>query len=286
MLRSGSTSTPGITSFSGWRRRSAKCVVPGTRASSTTRGRAAWRSSSTIEIAAPSNTPLTGPEPSTPNMAAMATRNSARLKRQMCWSALNVDQARDRREHDRRQHRLRQVAQQSRCKQHDEQGEEGRDQAGHRRSRAGALVDQRLRHAAAHRKAATESREADCRRRPPATPGWRRTDSRASGRTSGRWRTLSTAASTKPASAIGSSSFRSRRLTAGNPREGRPCGTSPSNATPCASRSMKRAASMPATTTTNATGRFLSQRLPAISVASAIDADEQRHRVGVAADGR
>ena len=132
----------------------------------------------------------------------------------------DLDQARHRREHDRRQHRLRQVAQQPRREQHDEQGEDGRDQSGERRSRAGALVDQRLRHAAAHRKAATESRRADCRRQPPAAPGWRRTDCRASGRTSGRSRTSRRRARTKPASAIGSSSFRSCRLTAGSPRDG------------------------------------------------------------------
>ena len=89
----------------------------------------------------------------------MATKNSARLKRQMCWSALNLDEAHHRREHDGRQHRLRQVAQQSRRKQHDEQGEEGGDEAGHRCARPGTLVDERLRHAAAHREAATESRE-------------------------------------------------------------------------------------------------------------------------------
>ena len=70
------TSTPGMGSFSGWRGDRRSTSVPGTRASSVTRGRAACRSSSTIEIAAPSNTPLTGPDPSTPRSAAIATKNS------------------------------------------------------------------------------------------------------------------------------------------------------------------------------------------------------------------
>ena len=89
----------------------------------------------------------------------MATKNSARLKCQMCRSALNVDEAHDGGEHDGREHRLRQVAQQSRRKEHDDQREERGDQARERRARAGALVDERLRHAAAHREPATESRE-------------------------------------------------------------------------------------------------------------------------------
>ena len=58
--------TPGVGSFSGCRPRSAKWVVSGIRASSATWGWEACRSSSTIEMAAPNNTPLTGPIPVRP----------------------------------------------------------------------------------------------------------------------------------------------------------------------------------------------------------------------------
>ena len=93
---------------------------------------------------------------------------------------------------------------------------------------------------------------------------------------------VSTAARTKPASAIGISSFRSCRLTAGKPREGRPCGTSPSNATPCASRSMNRAASMPPTHHEKRHRAVLEPELAGDERRQGDDADEQRHPVRVA----
>ena len=109
-----------------------------------------------MEMAAPRSTPLTGPDPRTPSSAAIDTKNSARLKRQMCFSAAHVDQAHDGRQHDRRQHRLRQIPQQARGEQHDDEREERRDQSGQRRAGPGALVDERLRHAAADGEPAAE----------------------------------------------------------------------------------------------------------------------------------
>jgi hypothetical protein len=65
---------------------------------------------------------------------------------------LDVEEAHDGGEHDGRQHRLRQIPEQSRREDHDEHREDGRDEARERRACARALVDERLRHAAAHRK--------------------------------------------------------------------------------------------------------------------------------------
>ena len=101
----------------------------------------------------------------------------------------------------------------------------GGDQTRQRRARAGALVDERLRHAAAHREAATEPARG-CRRRSPGAPGSRRTDSRASARTCGRSRT-SRRRRGRSRQRERQELVQIRRLTCGSPRQGRPCGTSP-----------------------------------------------------------
>ena len=60
----------------------------------------------------------------------------------------------DRHEDDRGEHRLRQNPQQTGEEQDDDECDAGRDQTRQRRARAGAFVDERLRHAAADRKSA------------------------------------------------------------------------------------------------------------------------------------
>ena len=144
----------------------------------------------------------------------------------------DVDQAHDRGEHDRRQHRLRQVTQQARREQHDDQREQRRDQSRHaasarRRSRSRAT-------ATCRRSPEIRGRvlRAGWRRRAPAVPGWHRIDSHVSARTSGRLPTFRPRPARNRPSPCGSSVFRSCRLTCGSPSAGRPCGISPSNATP------------------------------------------------------
>jgi hypothetical protein len=69
-----------------------------------------------------------------------------------------TEQARHRHQYDSRQHRLGQRAQQLREEKHHHQNEYRRDGAGQRRSRAPALVDDGLRHAAADRETLAEPR--------------------------------------------------------------------------------------------------------------------------------
>ena len=71
----------------------------------------------------------------------------------------DVHQAHDRREHDGGEHGLRQVAQQPGREEHDDQREQRGDEARDRRARPGALVHERLRHAAADGKSPAESRD-------------------------------------------------------------------------------------------------------------------------------
>ena len=68
----------------------------------------------------------------------------------------DLEQARHRHQHDRRQHRLGQRRQQVRKEKHDHQNNSRRDGARQRRARAPAFVDQRLRHAAADRETAAQ----------------------------------------------------------------------------------------------------------------------------------
>ena len=87
-IRSGRPARRACRSCSGWRDRVGEERRAGDRGRARPlAGAHACRSSSTIEIAAPSRTPFSGPDPSTPRNAAMAMANSARLKRQMCRSA-------------------------------------------------------------------------------------------------------------------------------------------------------------------------------------------------------
>ena len=81
---------------------------------------------------------------------------------------------------------------------------------------------------------------------------------------------VSTAASRKHAKARGTISFRSSQRTAGRPRSGNPCGTSPSNFTPRSSSPRACEATMPATTTNNAIGSFLRKIFPSTRTTSAV----------------
>ena len=187
------------------------------RASSVTRGWAACRSRSTIEIAAPSSTPLTGPDPSTPTSAAIATKNSVRLNRQMCrraWMSTRPMTA------------ARTIAASTGCGRFrsspdansDDDQREGRgDQSRQRRARAGALVDERLRHAATDREPAAEPRQRDWQRQWPATPDWPGTGCRASGRTCDRWPMSPPRRGRSSQGLSGRSAFSSCRLTSGQP---------------------------------------------------------------------
>ena len=171
-------------------------------------------------MAAPSSTPLTGPDPSTPSSAAMATKNSVRLKCQMWRSARMSTQAHHRGEHDGREHGLRQVAQQAGREEHDDQREQRGDQARHRRACPGALVDQRLRHAAAHRKAAAEPRqEIRGAERQQLLVGVEPIAVLLAEHAADRGRLDGARARSSPAPPAGAS-FRSCRLTSGSPSDG------------------------------------------------------------------
>ena len=74
---------------------------------------------------------------------------------------VDVDEADDGGEHDGRQHGLRQVPEQSGGEEHDDQREHGGHQTRERRACARTLVDERLRHAAAHGEPPAEPRERD-----------------------------------------------------------------------------------------------------------------------------
>src|SRR5215475_14763576 len=73
---------------------------------------------------------------------------------------------------------------------------------------------------------------------------------------------VSTAPRRKQPSARGNRSFKSDRWIAGSPNGGNPCGTSPSTFTPRLPTSIIEATRIPATTTNNAIGLFLRNRLP------------------------
>ena len=114
------------------------------------------------------------------------------------------------------------------------------EEPGERRARAAALVDQRLRHAAADRETPGRARRRGSRRRARGIPGWCRAGSRACARTCGRSRRSRRRRAGSTPCASGSSSFRSAQRTPGSPSGGSPCGTSPSSLTPCAPRSEQR----------------------------------------------
>ena len=129
---------------------------PGMRPRKATCGRAARRISSSSDTTAASITPLRIPSSSTPTNATIETPNSNRLTRHRCRSSRDVDQALDGDEHDRREHHVRQVAQQPR---QEEQAQRDRERGEHqreRRLRAGLVVHGRLRQAAGDRIALAE----------------------------------------------------------------------------------------------------------------------------------
>ena len=121
-------------------------------------GRAARRMSSSSDTTAASRTPLRIPSTSTPPSATIETPNSNRLTRHRCRSSAHVDQALDGDEHDRREHHVGQVAQQTR---QEDQAHRDRERGEHereRRLRAGLVVHGRLRQAACDRVALAERR--------------------------------------------------------------------------------------------------------------------------------
>ena len=190
-----------------------------------------------MEMAAPSSTPLTGPDPSTPSSAAIATKNSARLNRQMCRSA---------RTSTRLMTAASTMAASTGCgrlrsspdaKSTTISVNSGGDQARERRARARALVDERLRHAAAHGKPAAEPRdEIAGAERQELLIGVEPIAVLLAEHAADRGRLDGAEHEARQRHGQERRSGRCR-LTSGSPSDGRPCGTSPSSATPCVSRS-------------------------------------------------
>ena len=150
------------------------------------------------------------------------------------------------------------------------------DQARQRRARAGGLVDQRLRHAAADRKSTAESRgevgAADGEEflvgvEPVAVLAREHAADRRGldgGEEEARHRERQQRVDVRPAD---------QRAATGS---GRPRGTSPSSVTPSSSRCNSRVATMPPTTTNSATGRCF--RTPLAEQQQRQRADAQRER--------
>ena len=110
-----------------------------------------------IESTAPISTPRRRPEPSTPSSAATATTNSARCERHRRASASTLNEAGDRDSTIAASTGCGRSRSRPERNRHDHEHDQRRDQARERRARAAALVDERLRHAAADRKAAPEA---------------------------------------------------------------------------------------------------------------------------------
>ena len=117
----------------------------------------ARRMSSTIEMTAPTSTPLSKPAQSTPSERGHGDEEFAAMQLPEPLEHFHFHEARDGHEHDRGEHRLRQVAQQVGEKERDDEDDARGDQARERRARAAAFVDERLRHAAADREALADA---------------------------------------------------------------------------------------------------------------------------------
>ena len=219
--------------------------------------------SSTMEITAPTSTPLSSPAPSTPSSAVIATRNSPRCTCQSRSNSL-LHEARDGHEHDRGEHGLRQIAQQVGEKKGDEQDENRAEQSGERRACAAAFIHERLRHAAADRKAVAEARGEICAGEREEFLVAVEPIAVLLGKHLADRRGLD-GAEEKARERQWEQFAQVSQCTAGNDGIGRPRGTSPSSFTPCAPKSMNEAAAMPPITTNRATGLFGSSFFPRMS---------------------